>query len=105
MEQEGHIGRKHSGIGIASFVMSVSAVILISMGLFILPVPNLLFIVFILLDISALGLGLGAFFQKDRDRTFAVMGVVLSLLVLLALVVLLVPIVEENPLPGNNAAE
>ncbi len=84
--------QKHSGLGIASFVTSIAAGILLiassvvafSMeyaasdadGIFFLFV----FTVFIA-DLVALGLGIGGLCQKDQKKIFAILGTVISALV------------------------
>ncbi len=87
---------KHSGLGIASFSLSI-VVVLIGMLTCITiyyafvgwPVPefvinNIYYVpVTALISLSSLGLGIAALFQADRKVIFAIIGIVLSAVVFL----------------------
>ena len=106
-EAPSHTERKNSGLGIASFVVSITAV------------PVLLFVIFViaavvkismegneygsayfqgmLLNLAlpfgifiaqlvALGLGIGGLFQKKKEKKFAVLGAVISSLAIVVMV-------------------
>ena len=92
---------KHSGLGIASFVSSIAAAVLIfimvmAAGFMELSTPGgideesaealligLLLFTFMGLTLVAFGLGVGGLFQAQRKKVFAVLGTVFSVLVLL----------------------
>lgn len=92
---------KHSGVGIASFVTSIVAGVLIFLlviiaGVLEVSTPGgmdeesiaavligLFLFAFLGAELVALGLGIGGLIQKDRKKTFAILGVVFSATALL----------------------
>ena len=99
---------KHSGIGIAAFVISiVMAVVAFGLitfaGVFEATTPggideeSALAVVAglglfgcILVDLVALGLGIGGLFQKDRKKIFPILGTIFSTLTIIGIVFLIV---------------
>jgi hypothetical protein len=91
-----HASQKHSGLGIASFVISLVAGAAIFADVVIAGVleattpggmdersPEAIFIglgiiAFIVLDVVALGLGFAGLLQPDRKKLFAVLGAIFS---------------------------
>lgn len=100
--------RTHSGLGIASFATSlVSAILVLALlvvaGIMEASAPAGLdeqspaaigigcsMVLFLLCALVALGLGIGALFQKDRHKVFPILGVVVSALTLFLTLALLV---------------
>ena len=100
-------GKKHSGLGIASFVTSIVAAVfifflIVAAGALGMSSPDglnrdvatlggLLVIAFTGIAFIALGLGIGALFQRERKKIFAILGTVFSGLVILgvSLIILL----------------
>jgi hypothetical protein len=97
------LGRKQSGLGIASFILAIVAgvtavALVVIAGVIELSTPGGMdeespqalivglgiFGVFAL-NLLGIGLGLGGLFQADRLRTFAVLGLVFNLLVILGI--------------------
>lgn len=92
---------KHSGVGIASFVTSIVAGVLIFLlviiaGVLEVSTPGgmdeesiaavligLFLFAFLGAELVALGLGIGGLLQKDRKKIFAILGVVFSATALL----------------------
>ena len=92
---------KHSGVGIASFVTSIVAgalifLLVIIAGVLEVSTPGgmdeesiaavligLFLFAFLGAELVALGLGIGSLIQKDRKKTFAILGVVFSATALL----------------------
>ncbi|SFQ60168.1 hypothetical protein SAMN05216578_101338 [Halopseudomonas formosensis] len=92
---------KHSGVGIASFVTSIVAGVLIFLlviiaGVLEVSTPGgmdeesiaavligLFLFAFLGAELVALGLGIGGLIQKDRKKIFAILGVVFSATALL----------------------
>ena len=92
---------KHSGVGIASFVTSIVAGVLIFLlviiaGFLEVSTPGgmdeesiaavligLFLFAFLGAELVALGLGIGGLIQKDRKKIFAILGVVFSATALL----------------------
>jgi len=92
---------KHSGVGIASFVTSIVAGVLIFLlviiaGVLEMSTPGgmdeesiaavligLFLFAFLGAELVALGLGIGGLIQKDRKKIFAILGVVFSATALL----------------------
>lgn len=92
---------KHSGVGIASFVTSIVAGVLIFLlviiaGVLEVSTPGgmdeesiaavligLFLFAFLGAELVALGLGVGGLIQKDRKKIFAILGVVFSATALL----------------------
>lgn len=88
--------QKHSGIGIASFVTSVAASLLLGMmvviaGAMEIATPGgldeesaaamvlgLFIIALLVVEVVALGLGIAGLFQKDRKKLFAILGTTFS---------------------------
>jgi hypothetical protein len=99
---------KHSGLGIGSFATSIVSAILIFLlliaaGVMDVSTPGgldensvqavvvgLCLLGFMGLALLALGLGIGGLFQKDRNKLFAVLGIIFSALTLLGTVGLVV---------------
>lgn len=88
--------KKHSGLGISSFIISIVIGVLMFL-LFVVAgvmetstpggideesagavVVGLFLLAFLLLDVLALGLGIAGLVQKDRKKIFPVLGVVFS---------------------------
>ena len=96
MNQELAMEPRHSGIGIASFVVSIIAGIAmffltIAAGVIEVSTPGgmherspvaiilgLSLLAFWFLSLVALGLGIGGLFQRSRKRLFAILGAVFS---------------------------
>lgn len=92
---------KHSGVGIASFVTSIVAGVLIFLlviiaGVLEVSTPGgmdeesiaavligLFLFAFLGAELVALGLGIGGLIQQDRKKIFAILGVVFSATALL----------------------
>lgn len=92
---------KHSGVGIASFVTSIVAGVLIFLlviiaGVLEVSTPGgmdeesiaavligLFLFAFLGAELLALGLGIGGLIQQDRKKIFAILGVVFSATALL----------------------
>lgn len=83
--------QKHSGIGIASFVTSITVGILVFLttvvsGIMVasaaseefFTIVGLLILALLSVDVVALGLGIGGLCQKDRKKIFAILGTVFS---------------------------
>ena len=99
---------KHSGVGIASFVISIAVAVLLLVTIVIAGVMEMttpggiddesvgailvgLTIMGLFgLDIVAFGLGIGRLLQKSRKRIFAVLGVIFSAGAVMLTVVLMV---------------
>lgn len=100
--------QKHSGLGIASFALSLlmGLIILglvITAGVMEVTTPGgvdeespqavvlgCFLIIAMLADLAALGLGIGGLIQKDRKKIFAILGTVFSGLTLLGTLGLMV---------------
>jgi hypothetical protein len=106
--------KTHSGLGIASFVTSLACAILVLIMLAIAGVmeastPGGLdeespaamgvgcgMFIFLLGSLVALGLGIGALFQQNRNKVFPILGVVLSGLTIFGtLLLMLVGLISE----------
>jgi len=99
---------KHSGLGIASFIISILAggasfLLLLVAGIMEAATPGgvdeesagavflgLLLIGTMILNFVALGLGVGGLYQRDRLKIFAILGVVFSSLTLGGVLILIV---------------
>lgn len=98
---------KHSGLGIASFVLSIISLVLI-FGLLIVAgvleattpggmdetsmaaiVVGLLLFAFIGTALVATGLGVAGLFQKQRKKIFAILGTVFSLVTVVSTIALI----------------
>lgn len=93
---ETFVEKTHSGLGISSFILSISTGILIFFLIIVAGVMEsttpggmdeesvgavlvgLFLFAFIFLDLLALGLGIAGLVQKDRKKVFAVLGVIFS---------------------------
>jgi hypothetical protein len=100
--------QKHSGIGIASFITSVVASILLGLmvviaGAMEIATPGgldektaaamvlgLFIIALLVVDIVALGLGIAGLFQKDRKKLFAILGTTFSAATIIGILFLIV---------------
>jgi len=98
---------KHSGIGIASFAMSVGIlivtfVLVVVAGVMEASTPGgineespaaimlgLSIIGMVVLNIVAFGLGIGTIFQKDRKKLFGVLGMAFSALTIIGIISLI----------------
>lgn len=107
MDQGGitNLGKGHSKLGIASFVISLTAVIVIFFLLLISAITNpsgsatngsasdeilgLILLTFLLATFAAFLIGLVSLFDRSRNRIFPVMGTLFSGLILLVTVILL----------------
>jgi hypothetical protein len=87
---------KHSGIGIASFVISIMAggisfLLVLAAGAMEASTPGgideesaaaivlgLMIIGMVILNLVALGLGIGGLLQKERKKIFAILGTIFS---------------------------
>jgi hypothetical protein len=92
---------KHSGIGVAAFVISiVMAVVAFGLitfaGVIEATTPggmdeeSALAVVTGLVDLVALGLGIGGLFQKDRKKIFPILGTIFSTLAIIGIVFVIV---------------
>ena len=90
------MGKKHSGLGIASFITSIAAAIFTFILLVIAGVTGastpggideesieaviigLFLFAFLFLCLIALGLGIAGLIQKDRNKIFAILGTIFS---------------------------
>ena len=99
--------QKHSGFGIASFITSIVSGVLLFMTLMIAGVlesttPGLLdeesggafligifFIIILIAELIALGLGIGGIFQKERKKLYSILGTIISAAVIVIMVVLI----------------
>jgi hypothetical protein len=99
---------KNSGLGIASFVLSILAGLLlfalvVSAGIMEATSPGgidekspiaialgLLILLLVGLDLVAAGLGIAGLFRKDRKRTLSILGLVFSGLTVFAMVLLMI---------------
>jgi len=102
------MAQKHSGLGIASFIFSIVAGILIFLliviaGVMEVSTPGgmdeksaaavivgLLLIAFLFLCLLALGLGIAGLIQKDRKKLFAILGTIFSTVTLLGTISIMV---------------
>jgi len=92
---------KHSGLGIASFITSLFSggmlfILVVIAGVMETTTPGgmddksagaivlgLFMFLFIFVALVAMGLGVGALFQTKRNKLFAILGIVLSLVSIL----------------------
>lgn len=99
---------KHSGLGIASFIISLVAGLAILIAIVIAGIMEantpggidenspeaillgLVLIGMMFLDLVALGLGIGALFQRDCKKIFAILGTIFSGVVVLGTAFLMV---------------
>ncbi|KAA2284581.1 hypothetical protein [Arenimonas fontis] len=99
---------KHSGLGIAAFVISLVAGIAIFAAIVVAGVMEasrpggldenspeavllgLVLIALLFMDVVALGLGIAGLFQRERRKIFAILGTVFSGLTILGTVFLIV---------------
>ncbi len=94
MTGETFVEKKHSGLGISSFIISTATGVLMFL-LFIVAgvmetstpggidessagavVVGLFLIAFLMLDLLAIGLGIAGLIQKDRKKTFSILGLI-----------------------------
>jgi len=101
-------GHKHSGLGIASFVIATLVGIamfaaFVVAGMMEVSTPGgidesslsavllgLLMIGLMIVDLVAVGLGIGGLVQKDRKKVFAVLGTVFSVATIVGTVLLII---------------
>ena len=110
MEQPIQVGQpsnlKHSGLGIASFIISILSGIMfclvvggaallqvstsgaIRSNATVMSILGLLIIVLFLACLVALGLGISALFQKNRKKIFGILGVIFSIAVIISWIAL-----------------
>lgn len=99
--------KKHSGMGIASFVTSIVIGLSIMMCYFFIAfktvasggsidshssfaiVTGLIILGLIMFDMIALGLGIAGVIQKDRKKIYAILGIIISAAMILSVVVLM----------------
>ncbi|GAB6070326.1 hypothetical protein JCM30760_14230 [Thiomicrorhabdus hydrogeniphila] len=99
--------QKHSGLGIASFILSIASAVFIFLlvaiaGIIEASNPTgmdeesaaavmigLFLFIFLGGALVALGLGIAGLFQKERQKIFAILGVVFSVVTLLGTVLLI----------------
>lgn len=101
--------KKHSGLGIASFIISIICglaifSLIVLAGVMDATTPGgidensaeaiilgLFLIAFLILDFIGIGLGIGGLCQKNRNKIFAVLGVIFTALtILLTLAIMIV---------------
>ena len=100
--------RNHSGLGIASFILSIGVGFLIFCTIVVAGVMQnstpggmdekapavilvgLAIIGLVLLDVIAFGLGIAGLFQRNRKKVFAILGTIFSSLVILATILLII---------------
>lgn len=98
--------KKHSGIGIASFVMSLVSITIsvVTFTLIATMLPNkeisekspeaiaigLAFIAALVISLIGAALGIGGLFQPNRKLLFAILGVCLNVLIVLGVIGLIV---------------
>lgn len=100
--------QKHSRLGIASFIVSILITALIFLSIIVAGVMEasspggidetspaavilgLVIIGMLLLDLVAFGLGIGAIFQKDRNKLFAILGIIISAVTFLGTISLII---------------
>jgi hypothetical protein len=77
--------QKHSGPGIASFCLSIvqSIVIILVDGFHIINYLLICYCVFLLIPYVAFGLGIWGLIQKDRKKLFAILGMILSVVIMI----------------------
>lgn len=98
---------KHSGLGIASFIVSIAAGVCIFFTFVIAGaieattpggineesatavVIGLLLVIFLFAALVSLGLGIGGLLQKERKKVFAILGTVFSAAIILCTVALI----------------
>lgn len=99
---------KHSGLGIASFVISTvmgvaMLVLIVLAGVLETTTPGgmdeeslaavligLFMFAFLFIDLLAAGLGIAGLLQKDRKKIFAILGVIIAVATILLTMLLLV---------------
>jgi len=100
--------QKHSGLGIASFIISIVSgtcifLIIVIGAVMEASIPGgideesagavmlgLFLFAFLSGDLLALGLGIGGLLQKDRNKIFAILGTVLSVVSLVGTIFLMI---------------
>ena len=100
--------KKHSGFGIASFIMSIIVgismfVVFIVAGVLEVSTPGglkdssekammigLLAILCLLLDLVALGLGIAGIREQDKKKVFAILGTIFSSATILVTILLII---------------
>jgi hypothetical protein len=84
-----YMGRKHSGLGIASLSISIIVIIVIILG-FLLNikegVEDVWFCGTLIISLVALGLGIGGLIQKDQKKLFAILGTIFSAAIIICFV-------------------
>ena len=99
--------RKHSGLGIAAFITSITSGLLMFMLIVVAGVIEvttsggmdersasaviigLLLFLFLFITLVALGLGISGLVQKDRKKIFAILGTIFSSMTMLGTLALL----------------
>lgn len=107
MNEPDEAPRKHSGLGIASFVLAISVLVLTFVLVVIagvmeastpggmdeespeLIVVGLAIIGMVVLNVVAFGLGIGGMFQKDRKKLYAVLGMSFATLTVIGTIALI----------------
>ena len=90
--------KKHSDLGIASFIINVVYVIfivLISINQYLQYIytehfRDYFLLIYLLVSLLAFGLGIGGLMQKDRKKLFVNLGIIFSVLTILLDVVFIV---------------
>jgi hypothetical protein len=100
--------KKHSGLGIASFITSIASAMLIFLLLVIVGIMETaapggidensaisvivgaLIILFAALVLVAFGLGISGLVQKDRDKIFAILGTVFSAVTIVGVILIMI---------------
>ncbi|MFM2480302.1 hypothetical protein [Celerinatantimonas sp. YJH-8] len=100
--------QKHSGVGIAAFVISIISLLFIFFLMFLLGIMttavaahrsalstgilliSFLSIVPLLMNLVALGLGIAGLLQRDRKKIFPILGTILSGIIVISLLSMIV---------------
>lgn len=105
---------KHSGLGIASFVLSIIVILMYVIGYIIIKTSitvsvqaavsasltfGFMTIFGVVLNLTGIGLGIGGAVQKNYKKVFPILGLVLNILLILLFVILL--IIGSNSLTNS----
>ncbi len=89
---------RHSGVGVASFVLAIVAAVVLMIDIVVIVsmqfhnprrgresemIVGLVILACVVLQLLALGLGIGGLLQRDRKKVFAILGVCFSAVPLL----------------------
>ena len=102
------MGKKHSALGIASFIISIVCGVLMFLLVAVASILEtttpggvdeesavaaiigLFAVGFLLLDAIAVGLGIAGLFKQNSDKTFSILGIVFSIITIIATMLLIV---------------